>query len=209
MKPGRIIHNFDGDWIMGRPFGPNDDRVKEIADDMAPAFKIEISDSIMSVKWTKLFLNACCCISAIVGKSMQETFSHIQLARLNLELLRECFAIVEDNNIVLVDMPNFEVKKFHDLTKMPLEEGVKVFADIMANADKDPFYGLILQSIQRGRLSEIEYINGEFVALARFGRVGAPLNMKLVRLVHQVEKTKQCLSIEQIQKECAFVLEKE
>ena len=49
-------------------------------------------------------------------------------------------------------------------------------------------YGSILQSIMRGKLSEIDYINGEFVRLANENNMPAPLNKILVDMVHKVEK---------------------
>jgi 2-dehydropantoate 2-reductase len=55
-----------------------------------------------------------------------------------------------------------------------------------------------LQSIKRGRPSEIDYINGEFVSLAKENNLAVPLNEKLVELVHQVERTKRFFSKEEL-----------
>ena len=61
-----------------------------------------------------------------------------------------------------------------------------------------PLWGSTLQSIQRGRPTEIDYLNGEIVELGkRCGEV-TPLNSKIVELVHQVERTGQFLSVEEI-----------
>ncbi|MFA7294489.1 MAG: ketopantoate reductase C-terminal domain-containing protein, partial [Candidatus Omnitrophota bacterium] len=67
-----------------------------------------------------------------------------------------------------------------------------------------PLYGSILQSIMRGRSSEIDYINGEFVRLAEKNNFSADLNKVLVEMVHQVEENKRFYSkaelFERIQK---------
>jgi len=66
----------------------------------------------------------------------------------------------------------------------------------MVNLSKEPLYGSILQSIKRGRSSEIDFINGEFVSLAQENALGAPLNQKLVEMVHEVERTNTFFSKE-------------
>lgn len=203
-KPGIITYNFEGDWIIGRAFGPNDEKIKELSEELAPAFKMTVVDNILAMKWTKLFVNANNCIPALIGKSMQETFADIDMAKISIRLLQECFAIADDNKIVLADMPNFEVAKFRGLTQMPLDEAAKIFSGIMVNLSKEPLYGSILQSIKRNRPSEIDYLNGEFIKMSRFGRVGAVLNTKLVNLVHELEKTKKFLSNEELRQKCSI-----
>ena len=198
LKSGLITHNFEGDWIIGRPFGTNDDKVKEVVEELSPAFKVVLVDNITSMKWTKLFINANNCVPALLDKSIQETFADLDMAKLSILLLKECFAVVDDAGIQLVDLPNFEVNKFRGLTQMPLEEAAKIFSGIMINLSKEPLYGSILQSIKRDRASEIDYINGEIIKLSRFGRIGAELNTKVVNLIHQVEKTKKFFTVEEI-----------
>ena len=69
-----------------------------------------------------------------------------------------------------------------------------MFSGIMCNLSKEPLYGSILQSIKRGKSSEIDYLNGEFLKLADAAGLNAPLNKRLVEMVHQVEKDKMFYS---------------
>jgi len=50
----------------------------------------------------------------------------------------------------------------------------------------------------RGRSSEIDYINGEFVSLAERNQLESPINKKLVELVHKVEQDKRFLTKEEL-----------
>jgi 2-dehydropantoate 2-reductase len=61
-----------------------------------------------------------------------------------------------------------------------------------------PLWGSTLQSIQRGRPTEIDYLNGEIVELGKRHGEATPLNTKMVELVHQVERTGQFFSVEEI-----------
>jgi len=68
----------------------------------------------------------------------------------------------------------------------------------MANLSQEPLYGSVLQSIKRGRPSEIDFINGEIIGLGRETGVATPLNTKMVEMVHRVEKTGEFLEVEDI-----------
>ena len=81
---------------------------------------------------------------------------------------------------------------------MPGFEAAKVFSGTMAKLSKDPLYGSILQSIKRGRSSEIDYINGEFLRLAQEYGLAAPLNKKLLEMVHEVEQTNKFFTKEEL-----------
>ena len=65
---------------------------------------------------------------------------------------------------------------------------------------KEPLYGSILQSIMRGKTSEIDFINGEVVHLASHFHLPSPLNDKVVDMVHEVERTGKYFTIEEVKK---------
>ena len=75
VTPGKVTLNFEGNWIIGKPFEPVDEKVKEIAALLNQAFPTVISENIVGMKWLKLFVNFNNCIPAIIGKSMQETYA--------------------------------------------------------------------------------------------------------------------------------------
>jgi 2-dehydropantoate 2-reductase len=52
-----------------------------------------------------------------------------------------------------------------------------------------PLLGSTLQSLQRGRPTEIDYLNGEVVRLGAELGVATPLNAVMVEMVHQVGRT--------------------
>jgi 2-dehydropantoate 2-reductase len=52
-----------------------------------------------------------------------------------------------------------------------------------------PNPGSTLQSIKRGQLSEIDYLSGAVVKAASARGLAAPVNERLVELVHEVERT--------------------
>ncbi len=194
LAPGKIVHNFEGDWIVGQAnAGPND-MLYEITKVTSKIFPSPVSGDIGGMKWLKLFINANNCLPAIVGKSIQETFCHIPLCKISVRIWQEGLDLVTKANIALSSLPTFPVERLSRLASMPLNEAAKIFSTIMLNLSKEPLYGSILQSIRRKRPSEIDCINGEFVNIAASVGQKAPLNEMLVQMVHDVERGGRFLS---------------
>ncbi|MCX5712363.1 MAG: hypothetical protein NTY47_04755, partial [Candidatus Omnitrophica bacterium] len=199
LEPGKVVHNFEGSWILGRMFNNSTDRsLIDISMILDKAFPAVISQDIKGMKYLKVFVNANNCLPAILGLSMQETFSDLNISRISVEIWKEGFDLVNKAGIKLVSLPGFPLENITRLTALPSQEAAKIFSGIMSNLSKDPLYGSILQSIKRGRSSEIEYINGEFVALARSMKLEAPINKRLVEMVQAVEKNNKFFSKEEL-----------
>ena len=195
LKPGEVIHNFEGSWILGNAFGAKAGaEMLSVSLLLDKAFPAVISEDILGMKYLKVFVNANNCIPAIMGVSMQEAFSDPQISRVSIGIWREGFDIVSKAKIKLSSLPGFPLENITKLISMPLPEAARVFSGIMTKLSRDPLYGSILQSIKRGRPSEIDYINGEFVSLAGEHKLSASLNSRLVGMVHEVEKTKRFFS---------------
>lgn len=190
LEPGKVVHNFEGSWVVGSIFSarPNE---KVILDSLTlnKAFPVIISEEMTGMKYLKIFVNANNCIAAILGVSMQEAFSDLDISRISISIWKEGFDIISEAGINLVSLPGFPLENITKLVSLPSIEAARIFSGIIAKLSKDPLYGSILQSIKRGRSSEIDYINGEFVRLAREHNLYAPLNRKLVEMVHGVEQT--------------------
>ena len=200
-KPGEVVFNFEGDWIIGKPFMPVEPKVHELADLFKNAFSIVISNDIMGMKWLKLFVNFNNCIPALIGRSMQETFADMDMCLLSIQLLKEGVDVVRKANIDLVSLPHFPVDRIEGLAHMPPMQAAGIINKTLTTLSKEPLYGSVLQSIMRQRPSEIEFINGEVNHLATQMRTNAPLNEMVVAMVHQVEQTGKYFELDEVKKE--------
>jgi len=201
IKPAEVIFNFEGDWIIGRPYSPNDPTVEKIAVPLKKAFPVVISQDIMGMKWLKLFVNFNNCLPALIGRSMQETFADLDFCKLSILLLKEGVEITKKTGIQLISLPQFPAERIFGLVNMPLEQAAGIIHKTLTTLSREPLYGSILQSIMRKRTSEIDYINGEVVALAKNIGLQALLNRKVVDLVHEVENNGKFFDAEQVKKE--------
>ena len=198
LKPGEIVHNFEGAWILGKAFAQNDEAVVKVSHTLNVVSPTLVTEDIRGMKYLKIFVNANNCIPAILGISMQEAFSDTAISSISIAIWKEGLEVARKAQVRLLSLPDFPLERLTKLTALPAPEAAKIFSGIMMNLSKEPLYGSILQSIKRGRASEIDYINGEFVALAKQHNSAARLNEKLVKMVHEVEETGKFFSKEEL-----------
>jgi len=187
--PNKIVHNFEGDLLLGNIFDTKVDNLEEVSKLLSSVFKTTILDNLRGAKYLKLFINLNNCIPALLGVSMQEAFSDLEVAELAIRLNKEAYGIVESSNIELASLPSYPKERLEGLVSMDIKGSAALFSKIMTSLSKEPLYGSILQSIKRGKKSEIDYINGEIVKLARGGSLQASLNERIVQLICKVEST--------------------
>ncbi len=200
LEPVKVVHNFEGNWILGNYFDNqlSGEKIKSINGVLQKAFPIIVSRDIKGMKYLKIFVNANNCIPAILGVSMQEAFGDIKISRIGMAIWREGVEVINKAGIKLVSLPDFPLERFEKLNSLAIEEAAKIYSAIMANLSREPLYGSILQSIKKNKASEIDYINGEFITLAGKNNMDASLNERLVRMVHEVESRKKFFTKEDL-----------
>ncbi|MDD5246914.1 MAG: ketopantoate reductase family protein [Candidatus Omnitrophica bacterium] len=208
LEPAKITHNFEGSWIIGRRSGRNDDPVIRVSRALEKAFSVILAEELLGMKYLKIFVNANNCLPAILGQSMQEVFAHGQISRISIAIWKEGLMVTAAAGIKLVSLPDFPLERMEKLLALPGEQAAGILSGIISGLSKEPLYGSILQSIKRGRPSEIDYINGEFIALAGKHNTRAPLNEKLVEMVHAVEQTGKFYSKEELVEATKSLIEK-
>ena len=185
--PNKVVHNFKGDFILGNVYNTRVETLDKTKELLGLSFNVSSLENIKGAKYLKLFINLNNCLPAILGISLQEAFGDLELAKLAIQLNKEAYKALTKSNTELASLPSYPKERISGLVNMPINEAARLFSKIMTNLSKEPLYGSILQSIKRGKKSEIDYINGEIVNLAGVAKIDAPLNRRIVELVHKVE----------------------
>ena len=201
LHPGRVLHNFEGKIIIGRASGKNDSQIVQAQEVLNKSFPCRISENIKGVQWLKLLLNLNNALPGITREDMQKTFSDEGICRISIRLIKEAVTVIEKAKIELEPLPDFPVSRLKELLSLPVEESARIYSRIMTNLSPTPLPGSILQSIKRGRPTEIDYLNGEIISLGKRFKVPTPFNTKIVALVHRVEKSKKFYPPQELIKE--------
>lgn len=192
--------------LIGEPFGPNGERVARLSALLSKALPTAVSDNILGAHWTKLIFNLTNAVPAVTGLSFQEGIRYREIRELNIGLLREGLTATEAARIRTAPVPGFPLALARTLVKMPLRLSMPLLAKRMETSlGEVPVLGSTLQSIKRGRNTEIDYLNGEIVNLGKKTGVPTPLNSLIVELVHQVETTGEFLTVDRLEQRLTWI----
>ncbi|KXA89947.1 hypothetical protein AKJ40_02235 [candidate division MSBL1 archaeon SCGC-AAA259M10] len=170
-NPGHIIHAGVGPTKIGRYFTENDEKVSQLSKILTSAgFETEVTERIREEIWEKLLVN--------VGINPPTA-----LARVRNGLLVETEAGEELIETIV-----------NEALQVAVEEGVNVREDIVnhvknvassTSANKSS----MLQDIEAGKKTEIEYLTGSIVRRAEKHDIEVPINRTLKHLVELSERT--------------------
>jgi len=130
-----------------------------------------------SMKWSKMLTNLLANpLSAILDMSAAEIYGHRGLYQLEIEMLRECLAVMEAQHIEVVDLPGTPVKALAFAVKLPmwLSKPLLARAAGSGRGAKMPSFHIDLHS-GRGK-SEVDYLHGAVVRAGKRTGVPTPVN---------------------------------
>lgn len=153
-------------------------------------------DDAHSMKWSKMLTNLLANpTSAILDMTAAEVFADTELYKLEIEMLRECLAVMEARGFKVVDLPGTPVRALAFATKLPLWLSKPLVARSAGagRGGKMPSFHIDLHS-GRGR-SEVEYLHGEVVRAGEKYNVSTPVNRVLTETLMAL--TKREISLEE------------
>ena len=199
LLPGKVTVVYRGQLILGRPFGEKDRQLEEVARVLNQTVPTRVTGNIQGAHWLKLIVNLNNALPAITNQTMNQVYANAFLRNLAVGLMREGLRVIERANIRLESLPQVSAALTKLVNWMPSGIAGRIAAAKVCQLTTEwPLWGSTLQSIQRDRPTEIDYLNGEIVEWGKRYGEATPLNAKIVELVHQVERTGQFLSVEEI-----------
>jgi len=140
----------------------------------------QLFDNAESMKWSKMLTNLLANpTSAILDMTAAEVFADKGLYKVEIEMLKECLAVMEAQGFEVVDLPGMPVRALAFATTLPLWLS-KPFLGRAAGAGrgaKMPSFHIDLHS-GRGK-SEVEYLHGAVVRAGEKFNVPTPVNKVL------------------------------
>lgn len=189
LSPGRVTVTAALPIVLGGAPGTDARIVERFASLLRDVLPVETVDDLEGAQWTKLLINHVNALPAITGLSVQQTVADPILRRVLAASLRETVRVAHRIGIRFAGLHGIPGWVLPWLGRGPLALAA-LLPRVLANRMGDvPNPGSTLQSIRRGQLTEIDFLNGAVVRVAREHGLPAPLNAALVGLVHEVERT--------------------
>jgi 2-dehydropantoate 2-reductase len=174
LGPGHVIAGYHGkDTHIGELDGRLSQRVQDLAQAFGAAgLQTQVSTHILGTVWDKLLINvATGAITAITGLTYGQLYQSAQLQAVGLAAVREAMAVAAAQGIAL------------SITD-PLLAWTKAGAGLGHD-----FKTSMLQSIEKGSITEVDYVNGAVVRLGERLGVATPVNGTLLALLKALEAT--------------------
>ena len=137
-------------------------------------------DNAASMKWSKMLTNLLANpSSAILDMTAAEIFASRDLYKLEIDMLKECLAVMEAQGIEVIDLPGTPVRALAFATTLPLwlSKPLVGRAAGAGRGGKMPSFHIDLHA-GRGK-SEVEYLHGEVVRAGKRVNVPTPVNKLL------------------------------
>ena len=160
-----------------------------------PELELKVVADFAGAQWSKLVVNQVNALPAITGLSVQQTVADASLRQLLTASMRETVRIGLASRVHFESVSGLSHALLRAFAAAPLWIGEALPRLMARRMGAVPNPGSTLQSIKRGQLSEIDYLNGAVVRAALFVGLEAPVNARLVDLVHEVERTGQFIDL--------------
>lgn len=171
-------------------------KVKELLELMG---KVDVEDNFIGTRWSKLLINASFSgMSAVLGCTFGEAAGGRRSRRVVQLLIKECIDVCRVGGIRIEPVQGKDIVKLLDYSN-PVKKAISSFIIPIAIRKHARLKASMLQDIEKGKLTEVDAINGAVSAYGR--RVGfpTPMNDRVVEVIHCIERGELRPSVDNLQ----------
>ncbi len=160
-------------------------KVKELLEKMGT---VDVEENFLGTRWSKLLINAAFSgMSAVLGCTFGEAAGPKKSRRIVQKLIKECIDVCQVGGIRIEPVQGKDIVKLLNYTNA-LKRAFSFFIIPIAIRKHAKLKASMLQDLEKGKLTEVDAING---AVSEYGRkVGfpTPANDKVVEIIHRIER---------------------
>lgn len=160
-------------------------KVKELLEMMGT---VEVEENFIGTRWSKLLINAAFSgMSAVLGCTFGEAASPKESRRIVQALIKECIDVCAAGGIRIEPVQGKDIVKLLDY-KGSLKKAVSFFIIPIAIRKHARLKASMLQDLEKGKLTEVDAINGSVSEYGRKVGCPTPMNDKVVEIIHRIER---------------------
>ncbi|MBR6759714.1 MAG: ketopantoate reductase family protein [Alistipes sp.] len=170
-------------------------RVKELLEMMG---EVDVEDNFIGTRWSKLLINASFSgMSAVLGCTFGEAAAPRDSRRIVQALIKECIDVCRAGGIRIEPVQGKDIVKLLDYSN-PLKRAFSFFIIPIAIRKHAKLKASMLQDIEKGKLTEVDAINGAVSAFGRKVGCPTPMNDCVVDIIHRIERGELAPGIENL-----------
>ena len=194
--PGELVMTSEGEYIIGMDGGesPKLDQAKDVLNSVVPT---NISKTILSELYSKLIVNSCITtLGAICGLKLGEMMKIKKIRNIFLKIMEEAMDVAKKMELYVppyagkLDYYNlFENDSL--ISRMKRHLTIRVVGIKYRNLKSSS-----LQSLRRGRPTEVDYFNGYIAKKGEEFGVETPINDAVTKMVKEIENKTRKITID-------------
>lgn len=156
---------------------------------------IDIVSDLSKARWNKLLWNCCMSgISTVLGCTFGEILDNKEAMTMIGYIASEVGQVCKAADCYFEQLPSFHLD-FDQLLKKGNPATERCLIDLFHNSygDMRTARASMLQDLEQGRKTEIDFLNGYVCELGRKFQIKTPVNDKIVSFIHTLENQKQPL----------------
>lgn len=160
-------------------------KVKELLQMMGP---VELDANFIGTRWSKLLINSAFSgMSAVLGCTFGQAAKDRASRKIVQALIKECIDVCAAGGIKIEPVQGKDIVKLLDYSN-PVKKAISNFIIPIAIRKHALLRASMLQDLEKGKLTEVDAINGVVSAFGRKVGCPTPMNDKVVEIVHRIER---------------------
>lgn len=161
------------------------EKVKEVLEMMGT---VDVEENFLGTRWSKLLINAAFSgMSAVLGCTFGEAAGPRESRRIVQALIKECIDVCKLGNIRIEPVQGKDIVKLLDYNN-PFKRAFSFFIIPIAIRKHAKLKASMLQDLEKGKLTEVDAINGTVSEYGRKVGCPTPMNNRVVEIIHQIEQ---------------------
>lgn len=149
---------------------------------------VVLDTNFIGSRWSKLLINASFSgMSAVCGSTFGEAAADKKSRKIVQGIIKECIDVCAKAGIRIEPVQGKDIVKLLDY-KGPVKKFLSFVIIPIAIKKHALLKASMLQDLEKGKLTEVDSINGAVCAMGRKVGIPTPLNDKVVELVHAFEQ---------------------
>ncbi len=149
---------------------------------------VDVEENFIGTRWSKLLINAAFSgMSAVLGCTFGEAAGERGSRHIVQALIKECIDVCAAGGIRIEPVQGKDIVKLLDYSG-PIKKAVSFFIIPIAIRKHAKLKASMLQDIEKGKLTEVDAINGAVSAYGRKVGIATPANDCVVEIIHKIEK---------------------
>ncbi len=194
--PGELEITSDGEFVIGNLDGHQDKRLHVVREMLSMVVPTRLSNNIMGELYSKLIVNSCInSLGVLTGWTLGRLLGEARVRKIFIGLMREAIEVANSMGIKVEPGGGGKLDFYRFL------EGDGFLADLKRNLlirvigmKYRRIRSSSLQSLDRGRRTEVGYLNGYICAKGRENGIATPLNDAVVGLIMEIETGMRSIS---------------